>query len=116
MLSILTTAGVVDVIRAGNTPVAVAEHEISALERALKASLPVAPCAFVEVGQRVTIQSGPLAGVIGIVTDRRKADHVVLSVSLLQRSVLVQIDPSHIAVEGHIFQAAINRSALPSNF
>jgi len=96
MLSILKTPGVVDVVRVGNAPVAIPDAEMSALERAINAAVPIEPCPYVEVGQRVKIQSGPLAGVVGIVSDRKKSDQLILSVSLLRRSVLVQIDRSHL--------------------
>ena len=96
MLPILKTAGIIDVIRAGNSPVSIPDSEISALERAIDAAVPIEPCPYVEVGQTVEIRSGPLAGIVGIVSDRRKGDHLILSVSLLRRSVLVQIELAHL--------------------
>jgi len=92
MLPILTTPGVVDVVRAGSTPVPIPDSEIESLDLAIRASTSIEPCAYVEVGQRVHIHSGPLAGLVGIVCDRRKTRHLILSVSILQRSVLVQIE------------------------
>lgn len=100
LLPILTTPGVVDVIRAGNSPVPIPNAEISALRQAIDAALPIEACPYVSVGQRVEIRRGPLAGVVGIVNDRRRGDQLVLSVSLLQRSVLVHIDSSHLSGGG----------------
>ena len=102
LLPILQTPGVVDVIRAGNTPVPIPGSEISALELTINASVPFEPCPYVEVGQRVEIKSGPLSGVTGIVSDRRKTGHLILSVSLLRRSVLVHIDLAHLRSHGTI--------------
>lgn len=99
MLPVLTTPGVVDVIRAGNSPIPIPDFEISALERAVNANVAIQPCPYVEIGQKVQIQSGPLAGITGIVSDRRKSEHIILSVSLLRRSVLVQIDVAHLSPE-----------------
>jgi transcription antitermination factor NusG len=98
MLPILKTPGVVDVLRSGNSPVPIPCSEISALEKAIKAHIPIEPCPYIAVGQEVTIQSGPLAGVAGIVRDCRKPEHIVLSVSLLRRSVIVQIESAHLAI------------------
>ena len=100
LLPILKTPGVVDVIRAGNSPVPIPGSEISALELAIKALVPIEPCPYVEVGQKVAIRSGPLTGIVGIVSDRRKSGHLILSVSLLRRSVLVHIDPAHLCSHG----------------
>jgi transcription antitermination factor NusG len=102
LLPILKTPGIVDVIRAGNSPVPIPNSEISALERAISASIPIEPCPYVEVGQKVEIRSGPLTGVVGIVSDRRKSGHLIVSVSLLRRSVLVHIDIAHLCVHGTV--------------
>jgi transcription antitermination factor NusG len=112
MLPILKTPGVVDVIRSGNSPLPIPPSEISALERAIDAAVPIESCPYVAVGQTVTIKSGPLAGVVGIVRDCRKPEHIVLSVSLLRRSVLVQIELAHFSIgeETHkISQGSENR-------
>jgi transcription antitermination factor NusG len=101
LLPILKTPGVVDVIRAGNSPVPISTSEISALERAVHAAVPIEPCPYVEVGQKVEIRSGPLTGIAGIVSDRRKSGHLILSVSLLRRSVLVHIDKAHLYGQEH---------------
>jgi transcription antitermination factor NusG len=100
LLPILTTPGVVDVIRAGNSPVPIPNSEISALRQAINAAVPIEACPYVAVGQKVEILRGPLAGVTGIVNDRRRGGQLVLSVALLQRSVLVHIDHSHLASGG----------------
>jgi transcription antitermination factor NusG len=54
----------------------------------------VQPWQFLREGQRVRIDSGPLAGVQGILSDCRNAAHVVVSIELLQRSIAVQVDPA----------------------
>jgi transcription termination/antitermination protein NusG len=96
MLPILTTPGIVGVIKAGNSPVPVSGSEISAIERAIDAHVPIEPCPYVEAGQRVEIKRGPLAGVVGIVNNRRRNDQLVLSVSLVRCSIVVHVDLSDI--------------------
>jgi hypothetical protein len=58
------------------------------------AGLGAQPWPFLSVGSRVYLERGPLAGLEGIVTSDDKIDRVVVSVSLLQRSVAVEIDRS----------------------
>jgi transcription antitermination factor NusG len=48
------------------------------------------------VGDRVRIDSGPLLGLEGILTDVKGSRRLVLSVSLLQRSVAVEIDSAFV--------------------
>jgi len=99
-MPILTTPGVIQVLGAGNTPVALAEQEIVALQRAIQAQLPLRPFPFIEVGQRVKIERGVLTGVEGIVMSCKETLRLVLSISLLQRSVLVEINRDQVALAG----------------
>lgn len=89
---ILSVPGTVHVVGAGKTPVPVEPTEIAAIQAAVKSGLPSEPCPFLRVGQRVRIEDGPLFGVEGILTDFKGYKRLVLSVSLLQRSVAVQVD------------------------
>jgi transcription antitermination factor NusG len=95
LLPILTTPGVVRIVGAGRTPVAVADGEISALQTICRSGLQALPSPFLSVGSCVRVEHGPLAGVEGIVTESRdKKCRLVVSVYLLQRSVAVEIDSS----------------------
>jgi transcription antitermination factor NusG len=98
-LPILITPGVVQVLGAGNTPIPLSEVEINSLQTAIKAQLPVQPFPFVETGQRVRIKRGILAGVEGIVIGSKQCLRLVLSITLLQRSVLLEIDCDQVSVE-----------------
>jgi transcription termination/antitermination protein NusG len=92
MLPILKTPGIVGVLRAGKSPVPVSGAEIAAIKRAIGACIPMEPCRYIHVGQRVEIQRGPLKGVVGIIADHRKHDRLVLSVSPIRSSVLLHVD------------------------
>ena len=91
-LPILTTPGVRHFIGAGLVPIAIDEGEITALRRAVLAGIPMVPCPFWQSGQKGRISDGPLEGVEGIVVSARNPLRIILSVGLLQRSVLVEID------------------------
>ena len=47
---------------------------------------------FLKVGQRVSIEEGPLRSLEGILVTIKGKDQLILSVSLLQRSVAVAVD------------------------
>ena len=99
-LPILTTPGVIQILGTGRTPIPVEESEISALQTALRLQLPVQPFPFLETGQRVRITEGALLGVEGIVMSFKQCLRLVLSISLLQRSVLLEIDRDCVSPEG----------------
>ena len=96
LLPILQTPGVIDVLRAGNSPIPVASEEIEALQRAIDANARLEPCPYFTVGQQVKILDGPLAGITGAIVEVRNSKCLVLSITLLQRSVRVQIQPEAI--------------------
>lgn len=67
--------------------------EIEAIQRVVNAKVPVLPHAHLTCGDRVTVISGPLAGIEGIfLQNHPQKGRLVLSVDLLGRSVAVEID------------------------
>jgi transcription antitermination factor NusG len=92
LLPILTTPGVISIIGAGRTPVSVDDEEIGAIRAILRSGLAAQPWPFLRVGSKVYVERGPLAGVEGIITNTDKVYRLIVSVSLLQRSVAVEID------------------------
>lgn len=92
LVPVLNTPGVVDVVRSGRTPLPAAKHEIEALQQATSARVTMRPWPYCDIGQRVRIVGGPLAELSGILVQIRDAQHLILSVELLQRSVLAEVD------------------------
>jgi transcription antitermination factor NusG len=91
-LSVLTTPGVVSVLGIGNPPLPVPEAEITALRAIVQSHLPVQPWPFLKIGQCVQLECGPLAGLEGILLEFKNLHRLVVSVTLLQRSVAVEIE------------------------
>jgi transcription antitermination factor NusG len=91
-LPILTTPGVISIVGAGKTAIPVENEEIEAVRAILRSGLAAQPWPFLGVGSKVYIEGGPLAGVEGIITNADKVCRLIISVSLLQRSVAVEID------------------------
>jgi len=91
-LPILMTPGVFVIVGIGKTPEPIDETEIAAIQAAVKSGLPSQPWPFVQIGQRVRIEHGPLYGLEGVLLDFRGRHRLVLSVTLLQRSIAVQVE------------------------
>jgi transcription antitermination factor NusG len=91
-LQLLTIPGVQQIVGAGKTPLPVDDAEIMALQVAAKSGLPAEPWPFLRAGQRVLLEDGPLAGLEGLLIDFRKNYRLLLSVTLLNRAVAVEID------------------------
>ena len=99
-LPIVTTPGVLRVLGFQNTPVPLSDIEIHSLQAAIHAQLPVQPFPYLNAGQRVRINSGVLNGVEGIVLGPKPKLRLVLSITLLRRSVLLEIDRDQVSTEG----------------
>lgn len=95
-LPILVTPGVNQVVGAGKTPVTVDESELLTIRRVLESGVAAQPWPFLKVGEPVRIETGPLEGMTGIVTRIKNSYRLVVSVSLLMRSVSVELDSTWI--------------------
>jgi transcription antitermination factor NusG len=92
LVPVLTTPGVIGFVGVGKTPIPIAAEEIDAVKRVVQSGLTAQPWPYLPVGTRVAVDGGPLAGIQGIVASADKVSRLVVSVSLLQRSVAVEID------------------------
>ncbi len=92
LLHVVQTPGVVEAVNFGGNPIAVDDEEMTALRALTSASVPLFPRAFLHLGKRVIVNRGPLAGLEGILERFEKECRIVVSISLLQRSVSAEID------------------------
>ena len=95
-LPILVTPGVIQVVGRGRIPVPVEDSEIEAIQMVVSSGVQAEPCPYLEVGQQVRIQGGALNGLEGILTSFKGSRRIVVSVSLLCRSVALEIDRSEV--------------------
>jgi len=91
-LPVLTTPGVVDLVGFGKMPEHIPDSEIERVRRMVDSGLLVTPYPYIQVGQAVLIERGPLSGVEGILVDVKGKVRLVVSVNLLQRSVSAEVD------------------------
>ncbi len=96
-LPVLMTPGVIQIVGAGKTLIPVQEEEVVAIQRVVRNGLVTMPWPYLQVGQVARIEEGPLRGMTGIIVRIKSGMKLVLSVSLLQRSVAVEIDRSWIS-------------------
>ena len=106
-LPVLTATGVVGIVGIGKTPAPIEEQEIESIRAVIKAGLPARPWPFIHQGDRIRVEYGPLRGVEGTVTsveDQKRL--LVVSVSLLQRSIAVEMDSAWVSALGTEKRAA----------
>ena len=96
--SVITTPGVLQVVGYGRTAISVSDEEIQSLQLAVSSGMPKQPWPYLEVGQRVRVNYGTLSGLEGILVNVKGNHRVILSVTLLQRSVAMEVETSWLSV------------------
>lgn len=99
-LPVLITPGVISVVGRGKTPIAVDDKEILSIQAAIGSGIHLEPWPYLEIGERVRVKDDVLDGMEGILTNFKGSDRVVISVTLLRRSVALEIDRSRISPLG----------------
>jgi transcription antitermination factor NusG len=95
-LKVLQTPSVVRLVGFGGIPTPLPDRDIDVLRHGLSKDLPVLPHPYLEVGQRVRVKTGTLRGLEGILVRKKKVSRFVISLSLIRRSVAVEIDVSEL--------------------
>ena len=88
-LPLLTIPGALHFVGIGNTPVPLEDAQIAAIRTSIRSGLNVEPWPYLAIGQRVKLGAGPLAGVEGIYVGGSKQHRIIISVTLLRRSVAI---------------------------
>jgi transcription antitermination factor NusG len=93
-LPVLVTPGVVHIVGTAGKPVPVDEAEIAGIQTAIQSGLAREAWPYLQIGERVVVDQGPLRGLDGILMNNKGQHRLILSVTLLQRSVAVEVDAS----------------------
>lgn len=92
-LPILMTHGVFSIVGTSSGPLPVDEEELDTVRRLIASGLHAEPWPFLQVGDPVYVEEGVLRGTHGTLQRFKKDEYrLVISVTLLQRSVAVEID------------------------
>jgi len=113
---VVVTPGVLQVVGCGRTPTPIEDREIEAIQIAVASGVPGQPWPYLEVGEKVRIHTGKLSGLEGILVNFKGNHRVVLSVTLLQRSVALEVDLAWVASleKKHEKKAQYVASAFPA--
>jgi transcription antitermination factor NusG len=88
----ISTQGVTRIVGFGGKPAEVAAEEIEALQLLAQSNMLREPWRYLPDGTLALVETGPLAGVQGIICAGENRRQLIISVSLLQRSVAIQLE------------------------
>ena len=89
--SILRTTGVVRIVGFGQEDASVPGEQIDALQRLLETRQLVHRHRYLQVGERVKVISGALAGVEGILVRVKKKDRLVIAIEPIRQAVAIEL-------------------------
>jgi transcription antitermination factor NusG len=89
---ILATPGVHSFVIFGGRPADIPDLELAAIRKAVESSLQVEPHPFLQCGDWVRVNSGPLVGIEGILVRKKGSHRLILSLQLLGKSMAVEVD------------------------
>lgn len=84
--------GAVSFVKFDDKPAQIPSDEIEAIRRLVSSELPFNPHPYLKVGRKVRVKIGPLEGCEGVLTRKKGLARLVLSVHLLQQSVIAEVD------------------------
>ncbi len=93
-LPILMLPSVVHVVGIGKEPEPIDSAEIASIRLIVDSPFYTEAWPFVNVGEHVRVVAGPLTGAQGVIVGLNSKYQLVASLTLLQRSIAVEIDPS----------------------
>ncbi len=98
-LEVVKVPGVVRLVAFNGKPVPLTDEEIERLRRGLAAGIDVRPHPYLTVGRRVRVVSGPLQGARGILVRRKGRFRIVVSLDLIMRSMIADVDVADVRTE-----------------
>jgi transcription antitermination factor NusG len=112
---ILSTPGVLNIVGTGRVPVPIPEEEVAELAILERLKCVAKPWPYLATGQLARIEGGSLDGLSGILFNCRKESRVVISVTLLQRSVAIEVDRERVVPLPDPSRPTIGQIGLPMN-
>lgn len=113
-LPVLTVPGVVHIVSTNHVPAPVDPTEIQAIRTVVKSGAAAHAWPFTRTGQLVRVTAGSLRGLEGIVL-RLKTDYLIVSLTLLQRSVAVEVNRDWVCPVGSTERIPAQPSAQEAN-
>ena len=102
-LRILTVPGVVNLVHSAGQPLPLAADVIGQLrDGVMRAS--AQPFPALPVGQRVYVRSGPLRGWNGVLLRHKSGMRVVISIDLIQRCFVADVDAADLVPDGPVLR------------
>jgi transcription antitermination factor NusG len=93
-IQVLSTPGLSHIVGSAGHPAIIPQNQMDAVRRMIESSLQVESHSFLQAGDRVRVEAGPLKGIEGVLVRQKNKCRLVVSVELLGSAAAVEIDIS----------------------
>jgi len=107
-LPILVIPGVMTVVSFGSGAISIPDHEIDGVQNIVNSGLMYGPFPFMSSGTPVRVKHGPLRGLEGHVVEVKNTYQLIISITMLSRSVSVAIDRDSVTPLTAQYAAAVS--------
>ncbi len=90
---IVTTPGVIRIVEFGGKPAPIDPEEIRSIQVLTNSGSPLCVWKGLNVGDKVRVEEGPLQGVVGVLTSILPKQRLLVSISMMMRTVVAEVDP-----------------------
>ena len=84
--------GAVAFVKFDDKPAEIPEAEVEAIRCLVESDLAYNPHPYLKIGRKVRVRTGPLEGCEGILTRKKGLARLVLSINMLQQSVIAEVE------------------------
>ena len=111
---IIVTPGVVEVVGVAGAPAPIPESEIHDLQTMMQSGCDPTPWPYLQDGEAIQVVDGPLVGTCGYLVKAQSSQRLVISISLLQRSVSVAVRRQWVRRGGRCARKASSKESGPA--
>lgn len=95
-LAMIKTPGVQEIVNNGRAPLPIDPSDVELLRRLASGGVNARPIPYLADGERVRVVCGPLAGTEGLLLRHKSASRIVLSIGMLQRSIVTEMPEDYV--------------------
>lgn len=108
---IVTTPGVIRIVGSGGKPIPIDAEEINSLQIMVNSGLTTCTWEGLHLGDKVFIKEGPLSGAVGVLTSIRARQRLVITITMMMRSVAAEVEPKWVTALNPLPERVIPLSA-----
>ena len=113
-LEVLNTPGIAGIVSTAGVPACISGEEIESIRRTVRHAANLEPHPYIEVGDKVFVKAGPLAGTRGYLIRKKDSYRLVVCVEILGRAASVEIDAADLTPANETISLRCYGSSLVS--